>query len=135
MHKFKIAIGDWSDDGHGKCEYFQAASEKPIGEVREAYFRALAALPEKSPESFCNTYEDSEVTERVRGLMESAGIDLRDEEMLCPEDMAQYVVWFLNQGDPELRCTLVPDDVPTLHRFGYDGSGRHIGGFGYGLFQ
>ena len=35
MYKFKLAIGDWSRDGHGLCEYLIMGSNKPVQEVRQ----------------------------------------------------------------------------------------------------
>lgn len=37
MHKFKIPVGDWSDDGHGKCEEYIVSCNYPVEEVQQAY--------------------------------------------------------------------------------------------------
>lgn len=65
QYRFTIPIGDWSDDGHGKCEYFQFSSNLPVEEVREAYFVALEKHKDISPESFAYKYQDSELPVKI----------------------------------------------------------------------
>ena len=49
--------------------------------------------------------------------------------------MAEVVVWFLNQGDPDIDAKLEPPTaVPMLPFYGFDEKKRHVGFFGYGLF-
>jgi hypothetical protein len=46
--------------------------------------------------------------------------------------MCSYVLWFMTQGDPDLKVSLLPA-VETLSFYGFDEKGRHIGFIGYGL--
>lgn len=39
-YSFTIPIGDWSGDGHNACTYYQFTSNKPLQNVREAFFKA-----------------------------------------------------------------------------------------------
>lgn len=41
QYKFRLPIGDWSNDGHGRCEYFTVLSNKDVDKVREFYFKAM----------------------------------------------------------------------------------------------
>lgn len=134
---FRIPIGDWSGDGHGKCENFPASAAKPIDSVREAYFAAKARHPKICPEEFCHEYEDSSVPEAVAKAVAEAGgpkVFAKEDEGPGADGMAEYVVWFLNQGDPDLDAKLEPNDIPSLAFYGADPKGRHIRFIGYGLF-
>lgn len=139
--RFRIPIGDWSGDGHGYCNWFIASTPKTIKDVREAYF-AAQKLHQKQfhPESFCEDYEDDTVSiEYAASIKELSGVELGepydDEVMVTPEAMAEYLVWFINQGDPSVDVQLEESVDETLHFSGYDKKKRHIGFIGYGLFN
>jgi hypothetical protein len=132
---FHIPIGDWSGDGHSKCEFFHATAAKPIVDVREAYFKAKKKLPKLCPERFCSEYEDDTLPDGVAAALRDAGCPLPDDlGTFDLADMAAVVVWFLNQGDPELDAR--PDNNPPemLSFVGKDEKRRHIGFIGYGLW-
>lgn len=131
---FSIPIGDWSDDGHGKTATFYATAAKPIEAVREAYFAVKAKLPDACcPESFCDEYEEPEMAPESRTALISKGCEVPDE--IGVDAMANIVVWFLNQGDPELDVKLNGKPLPVLPFYGFDPKKRHIGFIGYGLFS
>lgn len=141
--KFQIPIGDWSHDGHGLCEYFMAsANAESIEDVREAYFKAKKVVPRDcQPELICHDYEEHTLDKEQCGKLKKAGAPLpedADEEdgadYVGPEYMAELVVWFLNQGNPELKCKLEDKDELTLTFYGHDKFKRHIGHIGYGVF-
>jgi hypothetical protein len=144
---FRIPIGDWSGDGHGHCEWYDATSAKPVEELREAYFQARAQFPEVCPENFCNQYEDSTIPNEVMAELVRLGAPLpeRDDDDEDVDDdgeyiidgdvMAALVVWFLNLGDSTADVKLDPKaSTPMLPFYGFDEQRRHIGFFGYGLF-
>lgn len=149
-YKFQIPIGDWSGDGHNNVEWFICSSNKPVEEVREAYFRAKEELPsELCPENFVNEYEEStlskelfdQILERFPALRENKDFEHWDNPddpdgrvRVFTEFMAAYVVEFLKAGDDDLRVSLVPgDEIPMLPFYGYDEKRRHIGFIGYGI--
>lgn len=138
-HQFRIQIGDWSNDGHGKCEEYYASARKPIKEIREAYFKAKAQLPsELCPENFCCRHGDYQLPKAVSVAAKAAGYKFPEdpEGFLESATMADYVVWFLNQGDQELGAKLERKSTPpTLAFYGNDKKRRHIGFIGYGLFE
>jgi len=35
----QFPVGDWSGDGHNRCDYFFVFSDKPVRDVREAHYR------------------------------------------------------------------------------------------------
>jgi hypothetical protein len=135
-HQFTIDIGDWSDDGHGKKNTFTFAANKPIEDVREAYFAAKKRLKKLCPESFCNGYEDRHIPDEIYNALTDAGCPLPagDPESIDTKGMALIVAWFCMQGNADLL--VVPcEPVPSLAFYGQDAKRRHIGFFGYGLFD
>lgn len=45
MFTYKLPIGDWSDDGHGKCEWYLVRSNKSARLIEAAFsLRAKLAL-------------------------------------------------------------------------------------------
>jgi hypothetical protein len=134
-HKFKIQIGDWSGDGHGKHEDFIFTSNKPIEAVREAYFVAKRKISKVCPENYCSDYGDGDLTEDVRAMLRNGGCPLPENPSdFNAESMARVVAWFCMQGDPDLRIDAAPGaDIPTLAFYGHDAKRRHIGFIGYGL--
>lgn len=143
-HDFDIPIGDWSDDGHGKCEYFQASAAKPFKAVCLAYATARAKFKALgfSPEDLCSEYEDNEVPEETVELLKEHGFEIHPDDFYA-EEFAKLVVWFLNQGDPDLDAMLTPakKSRPMLRNWDYCKAMKtstagedNLGGFGYGLF-
>lgn len=150
--KFRIRIGDWSGDGHGMQEPHIVESNKDsIEEIREAYFAAREKLPNcLCPENFMCDFEDGSLPRETYEEARARGYDLlkdRDPsawvdeaEMLeypdfGAEEMAEYVLWFIKQGDPSIELKLASDSVQDLSFYGSDEKGRHIGFIGYGLLR
>lgn len=126
----QIEIGDWSGDGHGKCQTFTFKSNLPAEDVREAYFTAREMYPEICPETFCDEYEDSVVPEKVRKRAKTLGFKFpRDPG---PQDLAKFTAWFCMLGNPNLSLKLLK--VDRLAFYGVDKKNRHIGFIGYGMF-
>lgn len=146
-YRFKIPIGDWSDDGHGKTEDYTIVSNKPIQEVRELYFQACEKLgftldghDRLSP---CSEYQDYQVKEETIEALINYGINISGEEEaawtedgLTTYEMCDLVLDFIKVQDKELVLTRVPNaDLPMFQFYGIDEKKRHIGYFGYGLFD
>jgi hypothetical protein len=129
----RIQIGDWSGDGHGKCDDFFFDSNLSQEEVREAYFAAKKKYPKLSPESFCSDYEDSTVPESLVENAKVAGFEIFPEDF-GTEEMAEYTAWFCMLGDSKLTLK-IRDVVPTLAFYGSDKKKRHIRFIGYGLLM
>jgi hypothetical protein len=132
---FRIPIGDWSGDGHGHFEYYVATAALPIEKVREAYFTAKKRLDTKiCPENFCNNYTESAIEEDVRKLLQRAEAPIKDFDAFDCGEMAEYVVWFINQGNPLVDAKLDPmREIDMLPFYGNDAKKRHISCIGYGL--
>ena len=135
--KFIIEIGDWSRDGHNQSEEFIAIANGTIEQVREAYFEAQDKLPEEiHPDKFVKHNQDNVVQERVMREMVENGYECGYNLVSCtPDDLVDYTVWFINQGNKNLKVRLQFTELaPRLHFYGYDSKKRHIEGIGYGLF-
>lgn len=138
MYKFSMPIGDWSDDGHGKCEYFIVKSNKPVEEVREIHFQ----IKEKTGvniEELCSEYEDNTIFVDDLEEIEELGFDISNIEThdgkasLYPTDMLNLWVFLLCKTDETLKLEI--EDTPEMLSFyGFDYKGRHIGFVGYGCF-
>lgn len=137
MVQFRIEVGDAPPgDGHQQYRVFTAVADcENVAQVRAAYFAHHAHYPHLSPSTYCVEYGDRIVPYAIRrqltdlgfpfcGVDEVEGDDEDDEVWTTPEDMAKWVVWAINQGDPALKVEIIPH-VPTLQ----------IGGIGYGLFS
>jgi len=142
-YKFTIPIGDWSGDGHEKTSDYLYACSHPIEDVREAYFAAKETHPLLDPSTYCNEYEESvppaEVMEAWAelGFVEREGFlgEWQNGEGLYTDAMAGLAIEFLKLGNPDIEYKSISDDVPMLFNYGQDEKGRHIGSFGYGLFE
>lgn len=130
-HSFTIPIGDWSGDGHSQCRYYQFTSNKPLTNVREAFFKAQQKALAPDPVSFCNDYQDYEVPEDVVETLKELGYTI-DPDSFSAEDMADYVAWYIMQADPKIKLERQPG-LQMLPFYGYDDKNRHIPCIGYGL--
>lgn len=137
-----IPVGDWSNDGHGKCDYFHATAAKPFKKVCQA-FKAAKKLFKKegfTPENICSGYQDNEVKKETITLLAKYGYKVNSEKFYTRE-MAELVVWFLNQGDPDLNAKLLSEDKkpPILRNWDYcktmRDSNENLNSFGYGLHE
>lgn len=148
MYKFKLPIGDWSDDGHGKTDDYIIESNKPLEHVREMYFQACEKLGytldghhKKTP---CAEYEDYEFPFEVINDLDNIGVKGLDFYFEVGEgnyDMdsisfCDIVLNFIKSQDKDLELKRIPnDELPMFQFYGVDNKNRHIGYFGYGLFD
>lgn len=147
MYKFKIPIGDWSDDGHGKHEDYLIESNKPLEEVKELYFQACDklgfTLDGHGSLSPCSEYEESTMKEETVDRLIKFGIDITNEQKkmwtedyVDIEEMCQLVLNLIKTQDKDLLLKIIPNkNFPMFQHYGVDEKKRHIGYFGYGLFN
>lgn len=139
MYKFRLAIGDWSCDGHGIHEDFTVLSNMPVEAVREAHYK----IEEKTGiriEEICSEYEEDEIEAEKVQIIKELGFNFENSTGLGdgitnPAEMARLWIFLLQKADPSLKLEIVPNDMPTLHFYGFDDQSRHIGFVGYGLFS
>lgn len=151
-YNFKFAIGDWSKDGHGKCDYFVVKSNKPVEEVRESHYK-IKNVTGINIDELCSEYGDSAIHNDVYMKLIRLGFDfksegfdvyLEEEEEEEEEDLEAYCnslsylklwIFLLKQVDKSLEIEIIKNDIPMFQFYGYDKERRHIGASGYGLFN
>lgn len=145
-YKFKVPIGDWSNDGHGKCDWYIIESSHSVEEVREMYFKACSEAGYNFVEEFCCDYGDMEIT---REQAAKIPFDIRDycDSFNGPNDDLESRLLFYSDGflalfldwikyyNPSFHWIVIHDDLDMLPFYGYDDKRRHIGFIGYGLFD
>lgn len=147
IYNWNLPIGDWSDDGHGKCVWFLISSNFTVEESREAYFKAVKESGVDISKEIAYEYEDSSVSEKVlkliprfvdylceEGLIINRSGEGEDPKYHVEEvkSMVKIVLLFIKRYTPEFDYKIVEN--PMLPFYGFDEYGRHIGYFGYGLF-
>lgn len=146
-HYFTIPIGDWSGDGHGKSRDFVIESNKSLEEVKEIYFQVCEksgfALDGHGKFAPCSEYEEYNITADQAHRLNEIGInlyeifdDLEFISEICdviPDEFIELVLAFIRLGDPELEIKVL--HMPQFQHYGYDEKKRHIGYFGYGLYE
>lgn len=152
MYRFKLPIGDWSDDGHGKHEDYLIESNKPVEEVRELYFQACDKIGFSLDGSYKQTkltpqaeYEDADFSKKTLQTLLNFGVKLNQDdidyimenettdgtELLC-----DIILAFIKTQDNALELKrILKQDYPRFQFYGFDKQQRHIGYFGYGLFN
>lgn len=139
MYLFKMEIGDWSGDGHEKCEETLVSSNAPVEYVRAAHFRMKEATG-INIEELCSNYGDATIRKEMADQLKRLGFvfanETEDGEVLMnPDDMARLWVFLLQKTDPFLNLEIREKvDIPSIHFYGQDKQGRHIASVGYGLF-
>ena len=138
MYKFRMSIGDWSDDGHGKYKDFIVESNVPVDVVREAHFAMKDNLG-FSIEDICSEYEETVIDIETTKIIKELGFEFNDytengEYDMWYGGMAELWVFLLQKVDSNLKLRIINDDIPDLHFYGFDEKKRHIGQVGYGLF-
>jgi len=147
-YRFYIPIGDWSGDGHGVHVDYTIESNKPLTTVRELYFQACEklgfSLDGHSDPTPCAEYQDSRFSYETLLAILDIGVELdqefidfiRDEEYIeSSEEFLQIVLALIRSQDPTLILTCTNTNDEMFQWYGYDKDNRHIGYFGYGLFE
>ncbi len=143
--KYKITVGDWSDDGHGKTETFIV---DVVGASRKQMFDNYKRNVDRlgfDPQNIANEYEDSywprEAVEKLQevGFPFPEEFDIDDEYYSDWLDLEMYVnliMFFMTNGLNVAWGIVKGEEMPTLIG-GYDGykSDRHTSHFGYGYFH
>ena len=157
MNKYKLVIGDWSDDGHGKCEDFLFEVNKPLEEIQQAYRDSVVltgtkfhhnqdgSIPtdlEAKALAILTDYEEYRIPVEALDRLKTQGLELSfeygledweddgDSGVNGPEGVATLIMWFIKLSLPGLEYKLIKDDVPSIN--GWWGNLNHQ--FGYGVF-
>ena len=131
-HLWRLPIGDWSRDGHGRCDDFFIRSNRTVKEAREGYFAAKKLLPNCCPERFAADYRQDITEEELDLLIQEKLVPKKTKDFYSKE-MAVFVLEFIKRGDPEFTYKF--EEIDMLPMYGQDRKKRHIGHLGYGLFD
>lgn len=138
MYKFRLIIGDWSADGHGRCEGFIIASNVPVETVREAHYK-IKDITGVDIEGICSDYGADEIDEEIVDVLKKLGFQFENSSgmgdgVVSVPEMARLWIFLLQKSDPALELEVVEDVIPDFQFFGFDEKERHIYSVGYGLF-
>lgn len=147
MYKFKITLGDPSDDGHGKTETYIIQSNRPLEEVRKAYSLACRISGIKFHNEICADYEDHSLSKDQIEKFENIGInviglmfgnseydpDYEDSGWLEMDTYVELLLCFITLYTSELKLIIVSDELEDFEF--YDDKYGYISHFGYGLFD
>jgi len=152
-YRFELPIGDWSGDGHRQCEYRTIESNLPLQEVRDIYWEATIRLGVSLDERHgnlktpCGRYQQE--TFEVDWL-EKAQLTLTDVGLNTLEDgfvygsvelfVRMFIAFVMKHGaDKGVQLKVSAQQCGrsqgTFTWYSTDEKGRHIGFFGYGIFQ
>lgn len=141
-YKFNIPVGDWSDDGHGKCNHYLVESNKPVEEVREAHYKIKEVIG-IDLSKVCSSYGDSSLNEDDYAILKDLGFEFNsshfdddeDNAIVYPSGFAEMWIFLLMQVDKDLKINRISEEgTDNLTFYGFDEEGRHIGLLGYGCF-
>ena len=134
-HLIEFPVGDWSDDGHGKCAYYIIESAKPVQEVREVHFRAPKVCGFNIGDICCE-YGEGSLNDYIRCKLEELGFAfqvIEEIEHLTSRDIVNIWVFLLNHVDGSLELSVL--DIPSINFYGYDEKKRHLNTPGYGVMM
>lgn len=135
-YKWKITLGDWSDDGHGKTETFVIETNVPFKYIVEYYKKSVEKYLDFST-YVCAEYGDSSINMEQIELFESIGMDMsyykeefdnEDERFwVAKEDYVDLLLMFVGlSSNKKIEYSIITDKLPEFV--------RHASMFGYGLF-
>lgn len=137
MYKFRMTIGDRSNDGHGLYEDFIIESNVPARTVRKAHFSMEDKLGFRI-ENICSDYEDNTIDSETTKAIEKLGYEFEDfdddKAYMCPEEMIRLWIFLLQKIDTSLELKIVDDEIPHFDFCEPGEEGGYVGQVGYGLF-
>lgn len=144
---FKVNIGDWSDDGHGRNEVFVIASTKSNEEVQVAFKTAAQKIGVLSTDVhprflIADDYEDSTLSDKHAEMLTNAGVqfedllyndgDNEDPSWIIDEPLSLvHLIMRIAQTELDFEYEITSDLVPNFNGFWGD---LNVS-FGYGLFS
>ena len=112
MYTFKLPIGDRSDDGHGKCDYFIVESNVSFDAIVE-YYKKMNAHWKVSLQ--CSDYGEDSLTEDFKKFLENLGFNLEDYNIddFESKDLAKLIIDLLMKYHDNLELKIL--DIPMLY--------------------
>ena len=126
--RFKVAVGDTWNDGHGMYENVMVEASD-IEKFEEA-FSDLRLMENIDFQKICGDYEENRIreedSEKICTLLGVDNLDeFGDDGHFCEYDFVELICACVNAMDHGLNARVIPDEVPVVK----------IGIIGYGLFS
>lgn len=145
MNTYRIAIGDWSNDGHGQKDMYTVRTSHNMKDIVAAYRKsvkksgvALDNNTKGAKHRVCVEYEDSTVNAECVQLLTKLGVnwDFRDSLFsedgslsVTPEDVAHLFMEMVKTQIPEFAYEFA-EEPPVINAS--DSFRDHIG---YGCYN
>jgi len=155
-YRFKIIIGDWSGDGHGKSDYFVFRSNYDVKDIQQAYKDSCKLtgvqfndnennytgkdLYRQEDRMICVEYEEYHISEFAVDVLKKYNIDTKKfDEYVKVDDFADLIMDFIKLSLPNMiyreayfkRSEL--KSIPAVNGWGATGDLKYVA-FGYGLY-
>lgn len=141
-HRIKFPIGDWSDDGHGKVDWFIVKSNKSLEDLIGAHLLFKEKVGFDIGE-ICAEYEENIITGIIAQFVKDLNVLGDGDEYEVLNEKGEYVdehntgllsllpingqisildtktvlkIWLacLRYADPELELEVEADDLPSM---------------------
>lgn len=157
QHWIRIAIGDWSEDGHGMCKNYFFISNYETKLLQQAYKESCQLLGVqfhdgenytgiKEVEEFgsdrlvCTEYEDNQLSQTVVKLFKQHHCPLQqlvqNGNPYNEKEFAELILWFISLSMPtdfQYHFEQLPNGTRVQSLNGYWDKELNVQ-FGYGLF-
>lgn len=136
----RFPIGDWSDDGHGKCEYFFVSCNKSVQQLREIHFSCPAKLGFDIGD-MCSEYQEPTVSSGIIKMLEKHNIVKPNElsksryDFMSPIYLFKLWLIILKFLEPSLTYEIYEPKFIDINFYGFDEQKRHLNTPGYGLYE
>lgn len=147
MYKFRLPIGDWSDDGHGKCNYYIIESNINPEDLVEIVHNL--DLKHKFS-NICSEYKEYCATDEQVEYLKSLGLNIEsyfnEDNSLETKSFAQLFLDIIMLENPEIKLKIINDNIVEFNNwFGQKISKERnlnlnnnvsvLSSLGYGLFD
>ena len=141
-YSYRFPIGDWSEDGHRQCEFYEVKSNKSRAALAQAHRKCIRVFG-FTPDALCRGYANNMFTEVQRI---SLAANLRDRalakevEEYTPQNVVDaYLlleIWLemLKTVLPDFRYEIAPRSTLFVGGVRVPGGYVHISCPGYGLW-
>ena len=117
QHEFTIAIGDWSDDGHGKSNDYVFTCTHDEDAIREAYLKAARASGVglhrgEGFEAILDEYEENTFTNEQADRLKAVGVDFSRLVSVWPDEDGRPCFFATPRGAAELFLEMARSQLP-----------------------
>lgn len=118
-YMFLLTMGDKGGDGHNIRQDVLVGSSHPKECIRSAYNNSTKIAGRLRPDVLCGECEDNSVSDGNIKELKKCGFEFHDPEWITYDEMARYTLWFIMQGNPEIKLTIMHLNQLLDHSVGY----------------